>query len=110
MRPSLLSRRPLLFTAFAALVAFASPGVDVQPAAAAGERSAAGQCSAGAAARSTDADIEAFLADLRRETAGSPAAADAPEIVVLNNRGYNYNAARRGIALDAIRAEAAGAR
>jgi hypothetical protein len=94
--------------ALAAMLLLASPGVKAVRAA--GDEPAsspAEQCGA-ASAPSADADLDRFLADLRREQRARDSAGDA-EIVMLNGRGYNYGPPPR-IDLDLQRARAAETR
>ncbi|MDJ0851350.1 MAG: hypothetical protein QNK04_23495 [Myxococcota bacterium] len=99
-------RDGLGIVALAATFALASPGVRIVHAEEA--TAVAGQCSAGAPV-SADAETRAFLDDLRREHLVRRASqASAPEIVVLNNRGYNYGPPPE-IMLDQVRAEARAA-
>ena len=86
----------------AAFLALASPGVRSVRA----EPTAAAQCDLSKPLGQEDADLERFLAELRRDygtraRAGNP---DRPEVVVLNGRGYNYGPTP-GLTLDEIRAE-----
>ncbi len=80
--------------ALAASFALASPGVKIVQAETLAVQEPAAQC--GAADQrlaSVDADLEAFLSQLRSEQVRSDPG-DRADIVVLNNRGYNYGPAR----------------
>lgn len=88
-------RNTLGILAVLASLALASPGVRVVKAepVAASASEAGGQCpaaDAGAAARASQ--VQDFLARVRAEQAqaGQPGESDGPNIIVLNNRGYNY--------------------
>lgn len=88
--------------ALAAMLAIASPGVR---AVRAEDTASAGTCSAGQPAR-LDAEVQVFLAELRREQ--QPRVGSDPRgagIVVLNNRGYNYGPPP-GMLMDRLLAEA----
>ena len=81
--------------ALAASALLASPGVEaVRAEPRAASSAPAEQC--GEAAQSPanqQADVDAFVAQLRREHGADLAAqAEANGIIVLNNRGYNYGA------------------
>jgi hypothetical protein len=84
--------------AFIACFALASPGFDAEPEPQGGE---GGQCALSQPSR-LDAEVESFVAELRRQRAGQEPSRD---VIVLNNRGYNYGPGP-GIQLDMIRAEA----
>ena len=91
--------------ALGASIALASPGVNAVRAEAEGpvaQAAPGGQCSASGPAASIDAEIEAAIEQLRLQQADQNASDS--DLVVLNNRGYNYGPPR-GIQLDAIQAE-----
>jgi hypothetical protein len=89
--------------ALAASFALASPGVKIVQAETLASHEPAAQCGAADEPRaSVDADLEAFLSQLRSENPQT-GAGDRPKIVVLNNRGYNYGPAR--VDFDAILSE-----
>jgi hypothetical protein len=94
--------------ALAAMLLLASPGVDAVRAEGdpAPSSSEAAQCS-DVPSFGGDAEIEALLAELRREQLERIAAGQEGP-VMLNGRGYNYGPAPR-IELDLIRAEGARA-
>jgi hypothetical protein len=81
--------------ALAASALLASPGVDAVRAeapSAASDATPAEQCGEPAGAASQP-DVDAFVAQLRRERGAQLAAeAEANGIIVLNGRGYNYGA------------------
>ncbi len=91
------------FLAIVACFALASPGVDPVRAEEA-PAEVGGQCAA-TRPGTADAEVESFVAELRREQIAQVARGDR-EVIVLNNRGYNYGPPR-GVRLDLIRAEAA---
>jgi hypothetical protein len=84
--------------AFIACFALASPGYNAEPEPRDAE---GGQCALSQPSK-LDAEVESFIAELRRQQAGQEPARD---VIVLNNRGYNYGPGP-GIQLDLIRAEA----
>jgi hypothetical protein len=88
--------------ATAAMLLLLSPGVKVVRADGA---SAGSQCGAGAGPPTVDAELEAFLAELRREQFARVVEGDASAPIMLNNRGYNYGPPA-GIQLDPVLAEA----
>jgi hypothetical protein len=89
--------------ALAASFALASPGVKVVQAQTLASQEPQAQCGAADPRRvSVDADLEAFLSELRSEQVRSDPGARA-DIVVLNNRGYNYGPTR--VDSDALLAE-----
>jgi hypothetical protein len=111
MRPWERLKAVVGLLAVAAMLLLASPGVRAVRAAGPQEPAAAQeQAQCGSTARApADPEVQAFLAELRREQLERAiAGAGDSGIVVLNNRGYNYGPAS-GIELDAIRAEAAAA-
>jgi hypothetical protein len=96
--------------ATAALLLLLSPGVKVVRAegAAAGAQAAASggsQCEAAAGPRTVDAQLEAFLAEIRREQFARAVEGDESVPIMLNNRGYNYGPPP-GLQLDPVLAEA----
>ena len=90
---------------FLACFALASPGVEAEPEP---EASAVGgQCELSGPLQ-VDGQLEAWLLEVRQEQA-SRARSQHPEVIVLNNRGYNYGPPQ-GMQLDLIRAEARAGR
>jgi hypothetical protein len=104
------SRNLAGFLSLLAMLILASPGVEAVRADPAGGQAAApaGQCPATQRAAAADAELSAFIVELRREHA-APGGAPRSDVVVLNNRGYNYGSPP-GIDFRQIRADAAGAR
>ena len=90
--------------ALAASFALASPGVNLVRAETLAAQEAPAQCHAAAERQhSKDAELAAFLDHLRSQQP-QPARGERPDVVVLNNRGYNYGPVR--VELDAILSEA----
>jgi hypothetical protein len=89
--------------ATAAMLLLLSPGVKVVRAD--GAASGGSRCEAGGAPPAVDAELEAFLAELRREQFARAVEGDASAPIMLNNRGYNYGPPP-GIQLDPVLAEA----
>lgn len=88
--------------AFIACFALASPSFDAEPEPRGAE---GGQCALSQPAK-LDAEVEAFVGELRRQQqASQEPARQSGDVIVLNNRGYNYGPGP-GIKLDLIRAEA----
>lgn len=75
--------------ALAASFALASPGVTVVHAESIASPDVSAQCEAAERKHDKDAEIAAFLEKLRSEQPRR-VAREHPEIVMLNNRGYNY--------------------
>lgn len=85
------------FLTFVACFALASPGVEAEPQAEAQAEAepAGGQCELTHPTQ-LDAQVEALVSEMRFE--------ERPDVIVLNNRGYNYGPPPR-IRLDQIQAE-----
>jgi hypothetical protein len=82
--------------ALAASALLASPGVEAvraEPQGSASGATPAEQCGEAARGTASQADVDEFVAQLRREHGAQLAAqAEANGIIVLNGRGYNYGA------------------
>ncbi len=101
MRPTSRLGTGLGLIALAASFALASPGVKIVHAETLAAEEAPAQCHAAAERQhSKDAQLAAFLDQLRSQQPRG----ERPEIVLLNNRGYNYGPVP--IELDAILGEA----
>lgn len=90
--------------AFIACFALAAPSVEAEPPSRAAQSSEpASECSLSQPPK-LDSEVQAFVAELRREHA-QQASGQRGDIIVLNNRGYNYGPPPP-MQLDLIRAEA----
>lgn len=88
---------------FALTAALTASGVGAEPAAeAVGEEQEVAECNA---TQSADAQIQAAIERLRHEQALQAPSQQSGDVIVLNNRGYNYGPAPK-VELDRIRAEA----
>ena len=88
------------FLTFVACFALASPGVEAEPQPEAEPEAEGGQCEL-TQPTGIDGQLEALISEVRLE--------ERPEVIVLNNRGYNYGPSPR-MQLDQIRAEARAVR
>ena len=95
------------FLTFVACFALASPGVEAEPQAESEAEPVGGQCELSRPTQ-VDGQVEAFVSEMRQKQARRPHS-QHPEVIVLNNRGYNYGSSPR-IQLDQIRAEARAGR
>lgn len=102
MRRFLCVENVLGALATAAMLLLLSPGVRVVHAD--GGDGGQSQCQAEAARAGTDAQMEAFLAELRREQFARQVEGDTSAPVMLNSRGYNYGPPP-GIQIDPVMAD-----
>jgi len=100
------------FLAFVSAFALVAASVNAEPvsigaegAAGVGEELSGGECSA---SQPVDSQLASVVEQLRRAQALEAEGSQSGDIIVLNNRGYNYGPPR-GIEIDLIRAEAKGA-